>query len=171
MFGSLVIVFPTSHQGGALKLRHRGEEWTFDSGKELASQNTPSIGYAAFFSDIEHEVIPVESGYRITVTYNLYFSNNPSSNIIRNPSVAETSFQEALSVLVVNPNVLPQGGNLGFGLRHEYPVNEETDLSNLISCLKVCRSSPTSFYAMYSHHLQGKRRGDCHLPESANNCR
>ncbi|KAF8464795.1 hypothetical protein DFH94DRAFT_640019, partial [Russula ochroleuca] len=59
MFGSLVIVFPTPHEGGALLLRHRGQEWIFDSGKELAAKDEPSIGYAAFFSDIEHEVAPV----------------------------------------------------------------------------------------------------------------
>jgi hypothetical protein len=27
MFGSLVVVFPTPHEGGALSLRHRGHEW------------------------------------------------------------------------------------------------------------------------------------------------
>ena len=42
MFGSLVIVFPTAHEGGALKLRaaghHEGEmlEWTFESSALLA---------------------------------------------------------------------------------------------------------------------------------------
>jgi len=76
MFGSLVIVFPTPHEGGGLLLRHRGHEWIFDSGKELADlvegQRQPSIAYVAFFSDIEHEVAPVISGYRVTLTFNLY---------------------------------------------------------------------------------------------------
>ena len=75
MFRSLVIVFPTLHEGGALLLRHRGHEWIFDSGQALAAKDTPSIGYAAFFSDIEHEVAPVTSGHRITLTYNLYFDD------------------------------------------------------------------------------------------------
>ena len=34
MFGSLVIVFPTRHEGGALFLRHRGHEWVFDPGHD-----------------------------------------------------------------------------------------------------------------------------------------
>ena len=38
MFGTLVIIFPTPHKGGALLLRHRGQEWTFDSGEALAGQ-------------------------------------------------------------------------------------------------------------------------------------
>jgi hypothetical protein len=69
MFGSLVIVFPTPHEGGALHLRHRGNEWIFDSGQALAdSTSQPSIGYVAFFSDIEHEIAPVTSGHRVTLT-------------------------------------------------------------------------------------------------------
>jgi len=35
-------------------------------------QRQPSIAYVAFFSDIEHEVAPVISGYRVTLTFNLY---------------------------------------------------------------------------------------------------
>ncbi|KAI0291804.1 hypothetical protein B0F90DRAFT_1774621 [Multifurca ochricompacta] len=58
LFGSLVIVFPTAHEGGTLHLRHRGQEGIFDSGLELAKLRTPTIGYIAFFSDIEHEVAP-----------------------------------------------------------------------------------------------------------------
>jgi hypothetical protein len=75
MFGSLVIVFPTPHEGGTLLLRHHGHEWNFNSGQVLAAKDQPSIGYAAFFSDIEHEVTQVISGHRITLTYNLYLDD------------------------------------------------------------------------------------------------
>ena len=37
MFGSLVVAFPTPHEGGALLLRHRGQEWTFDFASVLAA--------------------------------------------------------------------------------------------------------------------------------------
>lgn len=73
MFGSLVVVFPTRHEGGALHLRHKGEEWTFDSAALTSAQEDPSIAYIAFYSDVEHEVSVVNSGYRVTLTYNLYF--------------------------------------------------------------------------------------------------
>ena len=77
MFGSLVVVFPTFHEGGALLLRHHGHEWIFDSGQVLAgaANDQPSISYVAFFSDIEREVAPVTSGHRVTLTYNLYFDD------------------------------------------------------------------------------------------------
>ena len=37
MFGSLVVIFPAPHEGGALVLREDGREWTFDYAAELAS--------------------------------------------------------------------------------------------------------------------------------------
>jgi hypothetical protein len=79
MFGSLVIVFPTPHEGGALHLRHRDQEWIFDSGQVLTAKGESPIGYAAFFSDIEHEVAPVTSRHRVTLTYNLYLTTTDLS--------------------------------------------------------------------------------------------
>ncbi|XP_055334233.1 uncharacterized protein LOC129585543 [Paramacrobiotus metropolitanus] len=133
MFGSLVIVFPTKHTGGELKLRHGGKEWTFDSAKELAAAAEPSIGYVAFFSDVEHEVAVVQSGYRVTLTYNLYFGETVTRNIAVNH---EQTFKTGLEQLLADPTFLPQGGLIGFGLQHEYPVNAETQLCSLMECLK-----------------------------------
>ena len=131
MFGSLVVVFPTPHEGGALLLRHRGHEWMFDSGRELAVEHQPSIGYVAFFSDVEHEVAPVISGHRVTLTYNLYFDNGrepsskgPASEHLSLPRAAnENAFREAFQGQLENPEFLPQGGTLAFGLRHVYPID------------------------------------------------
>ena len=132
MFGSLVVVFPTPHEGGALFLRHRGHEWIFDSGEVLAAEDQPSIGYVAFFSNIEHEVAPVTSGHRITLTYNLYFddedpvsANSPVSEHLT-PS-NKGLFQEAFAALLENPEFLADGGTLAFGLRHVYPIEDSLD--------------------------------------------
>jgi len=38
-----------------------------------------SISYAAFYGDVEHEVTEVKSGYRLTLTYNLYFGGSLDS--------------------------------------------------------------------------------------------
>src|SRR5882757_3096687 len=139
MFGSLVIVFPTPHEGGALHLRHSGDEWTFDSGKELASKEEPSIGYVAFFSDIEHEVAPVISGHRVTLTYNLYFDDDGPITVsdarLTHPQPAnEGAFRESFKTLLEDPEFLAYGGSLGFGLRHVYPI--ENNLEHVYSVLK-----------------------------------
>jgi hypothetical protein len=132
MFGSLVIVFPTPHEGGALFLRHHGREWIFDSGEELANVGQPTIGYVAFFGDIEHEVAPVTSGHRITLTYNLYFDNG--GPVSWNDAVSEhlnppqppnqKGFRETFESLTGNPEFMADGGTLVFGLRHVYPIKE-----------------------------------------------
>jgi hypothetical protein len=173
MFGSLVIVLPTAHEGGALILRHGEKEWTFDSAKDLSEQSQPSISYVAFYSDVEHEVTLVKSGYRVTLTYNLYFSADGSD---RNPamptpvnyatSANEVAFRAALSDLLADESVLPNGGTLGFGLRHEYPVNTNTKLVTLNDLLKgsdaivkrVCSqlSLVTSLKVMYQENQYGR---------------
>jgi hypothetical protein len=142
MFGSLVIVFPTPHEGGALLLRHRDHEWIFDSGMALAAEENPSIGYVAFFSDIEHEVTPVISGHRITLTYNLYFddggpvsASDAVSKHLTPPLLPnEGTFREAFKALLENPEFLAYGGTLAFGLRHVYPINR--DLKRVYKVLK-----------------------------------
>jgi hypothetical protein len=94
-----------------------------------------------FFSDIEHEVVPVTFGHCVTLTYNLYFDdNNPSAKdlVSELPSAPqeedERTFRSAFEALLKNPKFLPDGGTLGFGLRHVYQV-EET-INHVYSLLK-----------------------------------
>jgi hypothetical protein len=142
MFGSLVVVFPTPHEGGALFLRHHGHEWIFDSGQALAAVGQPTIGYVAFFSDVEHEVAPVTSGHRITLTYNLYFDDGGpvsendavSEHLIPPQPPNQEGFHEALKALLGNPEFMADGGTLGFGLRHVYPIKE--NLNHVYDVLK-----------------------------------
>ncbi|KDQ51577.1 hypothetical protein JAAARDRAFT_139962 [Jaapia argillacea MUCL 33604] len=133
MFGSLVVVFPSRHEGGSLILRHDSKEWSYDSAKELSNTTEPSIGYVAFYSDVEHEVAPVQSGYRVTITYNLYFANE--SPITALPA-CENGLLTAFEKLLLDETFLPAGGSLGFGLRHQYPLPKNGTLSHLSDCLK-----------------------------------
>ncbi len=140
MFGSLVVVLTTVHDGGSLILRKGGKEWTFDSAKavrsespegdQAASQTNPTVPHAAFiafFSDVEHEVAPVSSGYRVTLTYNLYRKLASSSEIESSAySDVETKIKGALGLLLKNPKFFAQGGQLGFGLDHQYAINPKT---------------------------------------------
>ncbi|KAH8110531.1 hypothetical protein DFH11DRAFT_1514350 [Phellopilus nigrolimitatus] len=142
MFGSLVIVFPTPHEGGTFVLRHNQKEWSFDSGDILSKQTSPSIGYVAFFSDVEHEVLPVTSGCRVTITYNLYFDDDnevePSVQRVGG-NASYDAIKAAFAQLLNDPTFFPDGGYLGFGLRHAYPLEttaDENKLSVLQKCLK-----------------------------------
>ncbi|XP_065908944.1 uncharacterized protein [Dysidea avara] len=81
MFGSLVVCLPTQFSGGELVVRHQNEEIKYDWSSTASTPST-SLCWAMFFSDIEHEVLPVIEGYRVTLTYNLRYCNNPTSSAI-----------------------------------------------------------------------------------------
>jgi hypothetical protein len=151
MFASLVVVFPTPHKGGVLQLRHRGNDWTFDSGKILEEQSTPSVAYIAFFSDVEHNVSPILSGYRVTLTYNLFFAS-PTEVPVSWPVVSsnELAFKATLSKLLANPSFLSTGGTLGFGLRYQYPVEFDKNIYISGSGFKMEKKLPALM-----RHLKG----------------
>ncbi len=131
MIGSLVVILPTDHEGGSLIIRHGGKEWTFDSAQAVRSKSTLCASFVAFFSDVEHEVMTVTSGYRVTLTYNLYGKDTDavSSLQVATYDKLESDIKEALVSLLKDPAFLPDGGALGFGLAHKYPFNVES--SNL----------------------------------------
>ncbi|KAJ3491967.1 hypothetical protein NLI96_g259 [Meripilus lineatus] len=139
MFGSLVIVFKTPHEGGSLIVRDHGQEWTFDSAGAVATHEEPCVGYIAFYSDVEHEVTPVTKGYRVTLTYNLYSTEKPLS--IDHPHLTSDAekIKVNLQALLDDPSFLPEGGYLGFGLNRYYPVprfDVNRDFNTIIHNLK-----------------------------------
>ncbi|KAL9968022.1 hypothetical protein ACROYT_G026347 [Oculina patagonica] len=68
-FGTLVLSLPVKHKGGALLVRHMGQErsYNLDPGRV-----TSKCQWAAFYTDVEHEIKEITSGYRITLIYHLY---------------------------------------------------------------------------------------------------
>ena len=135
MFGSLVVVFPTAHEGGQFVLRHGEKEWTLDFTDKFETSTEPSVCFVAFFGDIEHEVLPVTSGYRVTLTYNLYHKpmHLSTSSI---PTPFHLNLKQALVDLVNDKSKLPNGGYLGFGLAHEYVHTGRNVLDPLLAQLK-----------------------------------
>ena len=122
MLASLVVVLPTRHEGGALVFRHRDQEYKFDSAKAVHDATKLSVAYAAFYSDVEHEVEPVVSGYRVTLTYNLYLTRTASSKAHEN-TPAELVLKAAFEAMLADKKFLPKGGLVGFGLRQELAVS------------------------------------------------
>ena len=134
--GSFVVVLPTTHEGGVLHLCHNlGEEWTLDSSAITSAQEIPSVAYIMFYSDVEHSVSTVTSGYPVTLTYILYSAENtpnPSHVWMKDNKIA----LRVLAHLLQNYDVLSGGSYLGFGLEFVYPVAAEgTKLENLINSL------------------------------------
>ncbi|MBM4258015.1 MAG: 2OG-Fe(II) oxygenase [Deltaproteobacteria bacterium] len=67
MFATLLIVLPSIYTGGALLVRHRDREVRL----ELNCTEVSQVAFAAFYADCVHEVLPLTSGYRLVLVYNL----------------------------------------------------------------------------------------------------
>ncbi|KZV68806.1 hypothetical protein PENSPDRAFT_633916 [Peniophora sp. CONT] len=141
MFGSLVLAFPTPHKGGELVLRPSGgTEYTFDSGIALVP-GKPRVGYAAFFSDVEHEVLPVTEGHRITLTFNLYYGEEKRTLTPESVSARMAQCKDLLIRLLQSKKVLPGGGLLCFGMKHAYPVSVGEDERELAKAHQVLKGA------------------------------
>ena len=124
MFGSLVVCLPSKFTGGALVTRHQGREVMFDWSSSTATQ------WAAFYSDVEHQVLPVTSGHRITLTYNLYHTSPAMT-----PEITTNLLYCELKAALQNPHFMRQGGILGFFCQHRY-TGISTDLGKFSPFLK-----------------------------------
>src|SRR6266496_2917688 len=71
MVGTLVVTLPSRYTGGELMVGHNGE-WKAHRGSKTA------LSLVAFYADCRHEVLKVQSGYRITLTYNLLLHGDTS---------------------------------------------------------------------------------------------
>jgi hypothetical protein len=97
-FGSLVVLLPAYHAGGALSVDHAGQRevvdwgktgdwapryhysWQADAAQKLAAHKPANVlRWAAFFGDTQHRVGTVTDGHRVTVAFELYRDGLPLS--------------------------------------------------------------------------------------------
>ncbi|TVY47844.1 hypothetical protein LOCC1_G002936 [Lachnellula occidentalis] len=137
-FGSLVVSLPNPHAGGVLRVAHKGVERYFDLGSNDAKTNS-TIHWAAFYSDCEHEVLPVTSGHRITLTYQLYISEHIGGVVHPTFPTADPKLYplyQSLKETLESPGFMKQGGMLGFHCAHQYAHTNNTANQRLPHALK-----------------------------------
>lgn len=114
------------------------------------SNDSTSVQWAAFYSDCEHEVLPVTEGYRVTLTYNLYYSNGghqiPKSVNWRESTLPlYQSFAQVLQSKEFMPNgtsslrhglLILIGGVLGVYCHHNYAHATNSPDERIPSMLK-----------------------------------
>ena len=88
MVATLVIVLPSVHEGGELILSHDG--WQYEIPFPGAASGY-ELSYAAFYADCQHEVRPLQSGYRLCLTYNVTLAKPRSKKGIKAPSFGTTT--------------------------------------------------------------------------------
>lgn len=143
MFGSLVVALPCEFTGGALIVNHDFKITKFCWGKDedpntvkatalprsdsimsidtdngTDSDSVLRLHWAAFYSDCEHEIEEVRSGYRVTLTYNLLYGQ---SNVLEHSlnMTATPLFKEFCKALD-SASFFPNGGTIGVHCKHKY---------------------------------------------------
>ncbi|XP_033647804.1 uncharacterized protein LOC117307226 [Asterias rubens] len=137
MIGTVVVCLPSKHTGGVLKVQHKGikEEFKFAH----LSGDAEKIQWAAFYSDCTHEILPVEDGHRVTITFNIIqkrpvsigFSGCKSENCFAGPVVQEDKAEILDSIISdaakIATDVAQDEGvemsKLGIFLRHKYTMS------------------------------------------------
>ncbi|EKM49778.1 uncharacterized protein PHACADRAFT_214300 [Phanerochaete carnosa HHB-10118-sp] len=146
MMRSLVVMLPTQHKGGTFVLHHHGQELKFDSSEAFSQVSSTSVAFSAFYGDVEHKVEPVQSGYWVTLTYNLYMVSSKNKGAPESTPFEE-ALKEAFNALLNDANYLSGSGHIGFGLRHEYVVYDDPF---------VFQESLNAFFDLLSGALKGK---------------
>lgn len=68
MIGTLVLVWPCAHTGGVLRVWHGAQERVLASAQ---AEGDTALRWFAFYADCRHEVQPVETGWRVALTFDL----------------------------------------------------------------------------------------------------
>jgi len=83
MVGTLIVALPSEQEGGELVVRHSGRESVHD----LCNLDPGLLRFAAFYADCEHEVLPIASGYRICLVYNLLLVKTKTKKKLSTPDM------------------------------------------------------------------------------------
>ncbi len=78
MWGTLVVVLPSEHQGGELVVGHAGASEVFDLSAAASSRR---LGFVGFYADCVHEIRPVASGSRVALTFALHGPSSVASPV------------------------------------------------------------------------------------------
>lgn len=135
MFGTLVLCLPSWFTGGTMEVSLGDEKQTYFEYKQYGYSSSPEtprdpceIRWAAFFADVDHEILTVEEGIRITVAYLLRRKDSASAKSII-PRALEGNEQakmikDAFEVGLRDKRFFPEGGKVGLPCLHLY-TNEE----------------------------------------------
>ncbi|KAM7212024.1 hypothetical protein V8F06_012584 [Rhypophila decipiens] len=122
MFGTMILCLPSPHEGGDLVVKHRGARKVF---KTSAGKSDLIMSMACWYSDVSHEVLPVTSGYRWVLTYNLAIPpslERPTADLSRAITRDLRHTLRRWIQKAASPDFNPQTdhGRLGYELEHEY---------------------------------------------------
>ena len=168
MFGTLVISLPSAHTGGEVVVRHCGKKATYKTSEAYHS-------IIAWYSDVTHEVLPVISGYRWVLTYNLALDGSaglsrPSASLAPSEEVAR--IHETLREWTPSSNIYGDGNFMYHVLDYDYTEAQcslrslkAEDLARVTALKEACKDLPVDiFFAL----LEKEESGTCEENDSDN---
>lgn len=121
MVGTLVVTLPSVHTGGELVIEHLGDAAEYRGSKV-------AVSLVAFYADCRHQVLPIKTGNRITLTYNLFLTG-PSATTTTEGALTR-GLAACLTEHFATPARLPYGRGhaeppirLAYLLDHEYTAS------------------------------------------------
>ncbi|RVX45808.1 putative 2-oxoglutarate/Fe(II)-dependent dioxygenase YbiX [Nonomuraea polychroma] len=118
MVATLVVTLPSAYTGGELVVEHQSQT------KKYRGLKT-AVSLVAFYADCRHQVLPVKTGNRVTLTYNLLLTGDSQAVAAEHPLV--TDLAACLHTHFTTPVVLPYShrrgdppARLAYLLDHEY---------------------------------------------------
>ncbi|KAF8531985.1 hypothetical protein JB92DRAFT_3104369 [Gautieria morchelliformis] len=136
--GTVVVALPIPFEGGDLRVSHEGKEVLFEWGTTCSTslQGRMALPWAFLFSDVEHEVLPVKSGTRVTLAYDIFTSKETAPSCAPVMDGMSLPFYADLKAALNNKDFLPQGGKVAVALSHAYPISSQSLLETFASHLK-----------------------------------
>ncbi|KAH9464394.1 hypothetical protein MJO28_001933 [Puccinia striiformis f. sp. tritici] len=113
MFGTLIICLPSAHTGGEVVVKHNGKY-------KILKTSDASQSFACWYSDVIHEVLPVESGYRCVLTYNLAIQPGLARPAASTLGLQKEPLRKTLTTWLRNPTSYTKHSHLYYILNHEY---------------------------------------------------
>lgn len=105
--GTLVVALPSPHSGGEFKIEGTTRSW---------GTVAEALPWIAFYGDVEHEVLPVREGTRVTVSFDLFAAQ--SRNAAEQPEL-DGLFHAAMS----SEELEPRGARLALPCTHLYGLD------------------------------------------------
>lgn len=100
MIGTLILIWPSAHLGGALHIRHQDADYVFES-QQLGHDG--AIRWCAFYADCHHEVRPVTEGQRLALSFEVLVSEPADAEKLPAPKT-DADLCQALQALFETPN-------------------------------------------------------------------
>ena len=114
MVATLVLVWPSPHIGGTLRVQ-LGQQETALSSQHLQAQD---LRWFAFYADCRHEVLPVQEGWRVALTFDLVLPAEAARPAV--PAVLQTALEQALRQQFALDSDAPSMAPWVLLLDHEY---------------------------------------------------